>query len=180
MEENFTSPEASLQALEFLRAGYEYVLFIEKIEDQEKEAIFDFYQKVAPLIYIKAALLPDIDLEYPDQSERFVTEEEWEQVFNDLRSRFGSDDLYWFTDQQRSADFDPVKGSLAENLTDIYQDLKDFVLLYQKNTDAARQNAVYDIKKLFKSRWGIRILRSLNYLHSILYPEEDLDMYSDL
>jgi hypothetical protein len=180
MEENNLGPESSQQVLEFLRVGYEYVLFIEKIEDEEKEEIFDFFHKLVPLIYLKATLLPEIEPEFPESIERFVAEEEWEQVFNDLRSKLGDDDLYWFTDQIRSADYDPVKGSLAENMTDIYQDLKDFVLLYQKNNKPARENAVSGIKSLFRSRWGIRALRALNCIHTIMYPEEDFDAYPDL
>lgn len=178
--EAFREPAESLPVLEFIRVGYEFVLFIEKIDKESSEEVFDFIHKLAPLIYVKAVLLPDVQPEMEEAGERFVTEEEWENVFNDLRSRFGDKDLFWFIDPVRDPDYEPVKASLAEHLTDIYQDLKDFILLYQKNNSLSREIAVYEVMRNFRQRWGARLMRSLNYVHGMLYPEQDLETYYDL
>lgn len=162
-------------ALEMLLVANEYCLFMEEMEEKSKSSIFDFVHRVVPLMYTKGSLLPDVPVEYPEANMRFVTEEQWEQVFNILREKFGEDDEYWIIDPQYINETEPLKASLSENLADIYQDMKDFVLLYQKNTLAARQNALSDCKTLFADHWGYRITNIMARLHHLIYhSEEDL------
>ncbi len=175
--QHFLEPENSLNVLEFLRVALEYCLFIEKTDKKEKAEIYDFFLKIGPLLYLKGKLLPEISPEYPESSERFVTEEEWQDIFNILRNIFQEDDEYYHVEYSEHNEYEAVKASLSENFTDIYQDLKDFVLLYQKNSPAARQNAVHDCLELFEARWGPELLGSLSYVHYLTirnkYPEED-------
>lgn len=170
--EQFKEPENSLNVLEFLRVAHEYCIFIEKAGEKDISSTFDFILKIGPLLYLKGKLLPEITPDYPESSERFVTEEEWQEVFNSLRQHFGNEDEYHHVNYEEHNEFEAVKASLAENLTDIYQDLKDFILLYQKNSSFARQNAVHDCSSLFETRWGPKILSSLRYLHYAVYKEK--------
>jgi hypothetical protein len=161
----FLEPENSINVLEFLRVAHEYCLFTEKAAEMNKQQISDFFLKIGPLLYLKGKLLPVIDPEYPETTERFVTEEEWQEIFNIHRAAFVKDDEYYHVNYEEFNEYEAVKASLSENFTDIYQDLKDFVLLYQKNSRAARQNAVHDCKVLFETRWGHKILSNMRYLH---------------
>jgi hypothetical protein len=161
----YNEPENSLNVLEFLRVAHEYCVFSEKIEIKNQEEAREFFLKIGPLIYLKGELLPDIEPEYPEASERYVTEEEWQGIFNLFRALFGDKDEFYHVNYEEAAEFEAVKASLSENFADIYQDLKDFILLYQKNSQAARQNAIHDCKALFASRWGHKMLSNLRYLH---------------
>jgi hypothetical protein len=161
----FLEPENSINVLEFLRVAHEYCLFTEKTAEKDKEQIGDFFLKIGPLLYLKGKLLPEINPEYPETTERFVTEEEWQDIFNIHRAAFSTDDEYYHVNYEEFNEYEAVKASLSENFTDIYQDLKDFILLYQKNSQAARQNAVHECRELFESRWGQKILSNMRYLH---------------
>lgn len=163
--EPFLEPENSINVLEFLRVAHEYCLFTEKVAEKNKAEICDFFLKIGPLLYLKGKLLPEINPEYPETSERFVTEEEWQDIFNVHRAAFLEDDEYYHVNYEEFNEYEAVKASLSENFTDIFQDLKDFVLLYQKNSQAARQNAVHDCKALFETRWGHKILSNMRYIH---------------
>jgi len=174
----FLEPENSINVLEFLRVAHEYCLFTEKATEKNKEQIGEFFLKIGPLLYLKGKLLPEMDPEYPETTERFVTEEEWQDIFNVHRAAFTNDDEYYHVNYEEFNEYEAVKASLSENFTDIYQDLKDFVLLYQKNSQAARQNAVHDCKALFESRWGHKILSNMRYIHylqnkSLLQADDD-------
>jgi hypothetical protein len=175
--QQFIEPENSLNVLEFLRVALEYCLFMEKADQINKAEIYDFFLKIGPLLYLKGKLLPEITPEYPETAERFVTEEEWQEIFNIFRAAFKEEDEYYHVNYEESNEFEAVKASLSENLTDIYQDLKDFILLYKLNTPAARQNAVHGCKELFDTRWGPEGLGSLRYVHYLTtrnkYPAED-------
>jgi hypothetical protein len=161
----FLEPENSLNVLEFLRVAHEYCHFIEISGEKERLEIYNFLIKIIPLVYLKGKLMPDIQPDYPESSERYVTEEEWQEIFNTYRAVFGQEDEYYHVGYEDYNEYEAVKASLAENLTDSYQDLKDFILLYQKNSQAARQNAVHDCITLLEKRWGPKLLSALRYLH---------------
>ena len=162
-------------SLEMLIVANEYCLFMEDIENKSKKAIFDFIHRVLPLMYTKGSLMPELEVEYPEANMRFVTEEQWESLFTLLREKFADSDEFWIIDPQYINETEPLKASLAENLADIYQDMKDFILLYQKNTVAARQNAINDCKNLFSNHWGYSISNIMAQLHHLIYnTEEDI------
>ena len=166
--ENIAQPEISINVLELLRVAHEYCIFAENADSKKPEEIFDFFRKLSPLLYIKGTLLPYVDPEYPEANERFVTEEEWQAVFNEFRSVLMAVDEYYHVDYEYGVEYEAIKASLSENFADIYQDLKDFLLLYQRNTRDARQNAVHECRRLFESRWGLKILENLRYIHYLV------------
>jgi hypothetical protein len=172
-------PVYSKTVLEMLTVANEYCLFLEKAEDYNRQDIIMFLQKVCPLIYIKSALLPAIEIDDEETAEHFVTEEEWESIFNTLQ-KFGDDDIYYFIDPHENSNTDPVRGSLAENFTDIYQDLKDFVLLYQKPRKASMEYAVFECKRLFETRYGFRLVRAHSTLHYLLNKEGEPGEFQEL
>jgi len=161
-------PVASRNVLEMLTVANEFCLFVEKTEEYRQEEIIDYMQKICPLLYLKGTLLPDIEVEYPEANERYITEEQWESIFTPLRDKFAEMDQYWYHDYNDIDVNDPIKGSLADNFADIYQDLKDFVLLYQKNSHAAKENAVAELKKYFVTHWGYRLVTAHRYIHYIV------------
>ena len=179
MNEINNEPAYSKNVIEFLTVANEYCLFIEKSENYSKIDILQFLQKISPLLYLKGSLLPVVNVENKETNERFVTEEQWETIFNELRKKFNKDDNYWFIDFNSPDENDPVKASLAENFADIYQDLKDFVMLYQKNTRAAKQNAVYECKLLFKTHWGYCITNAQKAIHHLLYKNNSTYNYTE-
>jgi hypothetical protein len=172
-------PVYSKNVFEIITVANDFCIFLAKIETYSKTEAIDYLQKVCPLLYIKGALIPDVEVSNPDANERFVTEGDWETLFNELRNKFQPDDEFWFIDNSGINDNNPIKGSLAEHFADIYQDLKDFLMLYQKNTLDAKENAVSELKRLFPIHWGLRIVNAMKILHYItlknLPVEEDSD-----
>lgn len=159
--------------LEMLTVANEYCFFIESTENKTKDGILKFVNSLLPLLYLKGTLLPAIEVENPEANERFVTEEQWENIFNALREKFGDSDEFWIIDPQHVNESEPLKASLSENLADIYQDMKDLVMLYQKNTLPARENAMADCKLLFETHWGFRIANILSRLHFLINDKEE-------
>jgi len=179
-EESVTDELYSKKVIDMLTVSNEYCLYMETAEARDKEEILQYMQRLLPLIYLKASLLPVIQPGDEDAIEHFVTEEQWENLFNTLNVKFGDNDVYYFIDLNEKSHSDPVKASLAENLADIFQDLKDFLLLYQKPYRSSQENAVKECKYLFETRFGYRLVNSLSAIHYILYPVQIPDDYSDL
>ncbi|MEN8224575.1 MAG: DUF5063 domain-containing protein [Bacteroidota bacterium] len=172
--------EQKKQILELLTVSNEFCMFIEKSYDYSKAEIFQYMHRMAPLLYLKGSLLPELEIENPDAYERYVTEEVWESIFNELRNTFGKDDLFWFINEPGFNGDEITKGSMAEHLTDIYQDLKDFVFLYSKNTHDSILNAVFECRKLYHTNWGYKIIRLQKNIHHLLYQDQIESEYPEL
>ena len=166
----------SAPILEMLTVANEFCFFLENIEEKKKDQVLFFMQRILPLLYLKGALLPSIEPEYPEASLRFVTEVNWEAVFNPLREILGKDDEFWVIDPLYINETEPINSSISEHLADIYQDLKDFLMLYQRNDHASRENAISDCEKLFASHWGFRIGNILGRIHFLLHDESEIDL----
>jgi len=177
--EIYQEPVYTKRVIEMLTVANEYCLFLDKAEDYSKEDILEYLQKLIPLIYLKASLLPDISVTDESAAEHFVTEEQWENLFNALRIKLGDQDIYYVTDPDRTTDDEPERASISENLADIYQDMKDFVLLYQKPLKISKENAVFDCKHLFKTRTGFRMVNLLRAIHYLLFSATDSDAQYD-
>jgi len=166
-------PVYSRHVLDFLTVANKYCLSLEKSQQYTRYELFSFLQKIAPMIYLKAVLLPDTESSDEEATEHFVTEEEWETMFNELYRKFGENDSFSYVDLRENSHHDPIKASLAECFTDVYQDLRDFILLYQKPRKAHKENVVRECRKLFENRFGYRLLIAQAAIHNILYVSTD-------
>jgi len=163
----------SSQVLEMLAVANDFTLFIEKAEEYTREQILNYLHRVLPAIYLKASLLPEIQVTDEEAVEHYVTEEQWEIRFSLLRERLGPDDEYSFIDLHEKSQQDAVRASIAENIADIYQDMKDFLLLYQNPLHTFQENAVRECRQLFQTRYGYRLVNGLTAIHYLLYQEEN-------
>ena len=171
MEEQNNDVAHNKQIIETFTVANEYCSFVEKVHKYPKIDVLNYFSRILPLLYLKGSLLPDIEVDNPEVNERFVTEENWEILFNDLIQMLGKDDKFWYINEKEFIDNEVSKGSISECLTDIYQDLKDFVMLYQKNSIHAKQNAVKSLRYLYMVSWGYKILIALKAIHYTKFPD---------
>lgn len=171
-EEILQEPVYSPLVLEFLAVAHKYCIFIEEIHQYNLQEVRDYLHKALSLLYVRGAVLPALTEEDSDMNEKYVTEEQWQIVFNELREKFGNTDEYWFVENDNPHN-DLIRGSLSDNLSDIYQDMKDFVILYQKPMRDSKVAAVWEISQLFKAHWGFRVVNVLKVLHYQLFSDDN-------
>ena len=56
----------------------------------------------------------------------------------------------------------PVSVSIAENMADMYQDLKNFIILYQTGTVEVMNDALWECRMNFENYWGQKLVNALN------------------
>jgi hypothetical protein len=83
MSEN--DPTLSRSILELVTIATEFCNLVENCSSQNKVELVKSLQSFAPLLYLRGTLIPVIQPEDTEMSERFVTEEQWETVFLTLR-----------------------------------------------------------------------------------------------
>ena len=159
---------------ELLLVASQFCTFIDNIQTFEKDQIVDYLLKISPLMYLKGSLIPEIALEDNSACEQFFTEEQYEFLYLALKEKLTEIDFFEFYDWQLN---EVETKSLCEILADIYQDMKDFLLLYNKNTFAAQEAALFLLRMNFIRHWGESITILLPYLHQLSYPvaEENIE-----
>jgi hypothetical protein len=160
----------SRTVLEFLTVANEYCLLIEKCKNYPRESLLQIIYRILPLIYLKGSLLPEITPEDEAQQERYVTEEQWEERLNELKDILANTDIYWDIHHPEDKVPENYQASVAEDLADLYQEMKDFVILYQKPLTAAKENAVAACRHFFGEHWGRKALKATLIIHQHLHP----------
>jgi len=185
--EQKAEPEQNLlkskQVLEMITIANDFTLFVEKADEYPRDQVLTYLQRILPVIYLKASLLPEIVVTDEDAIEHYVTEEQWETVFNSFRAKLGAEDPYLYIDLHEKSQHDAIQASISENIADLYQDLKDFLILYQKPIYTFQENAVKECRKLFETRYGYRLVNCHKAIHYLIYPEVssgDLPNYDDI
>lgn len=158
-------PVFTRQILEFITVSNEFCHFTEKAGDYTKEDIVDYYRRILPLLYLKGSLIKTVHPSDPEAAERFVTEDEWESLLIILRNKLYPDDHFWVSSNLMDENAEIEKSSIAECLADIYQDMKDFLTLYQKNFYTAKENAVANVCLHFNEHWGPAVIKAMLALH---------------
>lgn len=174
----------SKNVVEFVTVGVQYCSFLENFEGVSTFELTDKLTKILPLLYLKAALLPDEELEYEILSEVTVSEEDYNQILSRLYTQFKADDSYLetFLEDMKYSDT-PISASISEDLTDIYQDIKNFVSIYERGIEENMQEALSTCSENFKLYWGQKLVNVLRALHALRYsgntePLEN-DAYTD-
>ncbi len=176
MADNYSNdPLFSKQVIDMFTVANEYCLFFDKAEEYDCEDIFEYFHKVAPLLYLKGGLIPSINVNDPSYNERFLTEEQYQALFMILKEKFNKKDLFYILD----VNYEAKNASLAECMADIYQDMKDFVWLYRKENSFAKENSIAQIKLLYENRWGIKVINALKAIHHTKFNIEDDNEFFD-
>jgi hypothetical protein len=152
----------------------QFCTFMEHIHTFEQNQMIDFLLKITPLMYIKGSLIPDFAIEDMAACEHFVTEEQYELLYLKLKEKLAEVEYFESYFLQES---ELKTCSICEMLSDIYQNMKDFILLYNKNTLVTQESAIFMLKERFTDTWGRHITILLPCLHQLAYPieEEDTD-----
>ncbi len=162
--------------IDFVTVAVEFCAFLENGEAVSRERWIDKILKLLPLMYIKASLLPKT-VEINDESpETFVKEEDYARVSATVSSIMGEEDVYLdvFVEDMKYSER-PVSAFVSENIADIYQDVRNFVSVYQYGLTDQMNDALFVCQQNFQSYWGQKLINVLRPLHSVLYHSEGKD-----
>ncbi len=180
MEINREDLVYSKVVIEFVAVAGEYCSFLEQAGGFAKRDFVDKSRKILPLLYYKATLIPPTEPFFEEGTERSVTEEEWDTIHNTIRARLGSHDDYpEILDPVARDTDDRVGGSIAENMADIFQDVKDFVMVYRMGTVEMMNDALWECMQHFDQGWGQKLLNGLRALHHLIHGGHNLDEEED-
>ena len=158
------------QTKSFVKLCRKYFEYLERLPDKKLSDFWIEQLQLLPEIYIGISRLPQIEVRYSSEVEKFVTEREYNHTFINLVAFIGALDRFTdFSDQSHPGAVKVIETSLSEMLTDIYQELKDFVLLYETGTLENMNDAIADCLDTFGRYWGVKLLSAIRIIHVNLY-----------
>jgi hypothetical protein len=170
-----SDPVYSRNVVDFVAAANEFCKYAEHASEIKGDEMLKILQRILPFLYLKASLLPALEPFFEDGNEKFVTETDWFRIHDTFREKFGTaDDYLEVFDEKINESDGPVTSSLSENMADIYQDLKDFLLLYQTGTQEVMNDAVWECRMNFENFWGQKLTNAMRTIHKFTYSGEEI------
>ena len=179
-ENNLNQVVYSKNVVEFVTVGNEFCNLIEKVNKFSAEENLLKLQKIMPLLYLKAAMLPKTEKVLEDELEKYVTELDYNMLQQKWLRLLGEHDNYHEVyDPNIQFGDEMVTASISESLLDVYQDLKDFLTAYSLGNEDIMNDALYDCIYHFEDFWGQRLVNVLRAVHMLVYSGTDFDEATD-
>ena len=172
-EEGLNSLVYSKNVIELITVANEFCSFLERSEGMESPDFLSRLQKMLPLLYLKASLLPEFELDADDELEKYVTELDYNLIQQKVLRHTGAGDDYqevFISGMQFSES--ALTSSIAENVADIYQDMKDLVMSFRTMNDEVMEQALAESQNNFAQIWGQKLVNCLRAVHNLIYGEK--------
>lgn len=171
--------------VEFVTVAAEFCKFLEQAETTPRNAFVDTSLKILPLLYLKAEMLPACQRMGEEDLETFVTEDAYEVLRINMAGIMAEKDDYLdvFVSDMKYSD-QPITKFISEELADIYQDIRDFIFVFQLGLNETMHDALAVCQENFKLYWGQKLVNTLRALHDVKYnscndDEEEEDSCGD-
>ena len=67
----------------------------------------------------------------------------------------------------------PITKYISEELADIYQDLRDFIFIFQLGLNETMNDSLAICQENFRLYWGQKLVNTLRALHDVKYNQSD-------
>ena len=162
--------------VEFVTVAAEFCKFLEQAETIKRSTFVDTSLKILPLLYLKASMLPKCETIGNEALETFVTEETYEILRMNLAGLLAEKDDYLdvFVSDMKYSD-QPITRNISEDLADIYQDIRNFIFVFQLGLNETMNDSLAVCRENFALYWGQKLVNTLRALHDVKYnqPEDE-------
>ena len=168
----------SEEVLEFVRLCNEYCMLLEGLTDTaafEDEGEDPFRQAfITPVLRILSGIYSTLhtltlpEPVYDEGNEKYVSEQDWSLVFQNVSRLLGPYNAYLRkVDEDEYDRSDLTPHTISEDLSDIYQELRDFTELYSRGIEDIMNDALWEVMENFEEHWGEKLINALSALHRV-------------
>ena len=129
--------------------------------------------KLLPLLYLKSQIVLHFNNESDVYLEHVVTEDDYNAIRYSIVDKLGEYDDYLdvFLEDMKYSD-SPIHRTVSEDLADIYQELRDFLHIYEQDFEESTAAALGELSDTFAQRWGQTVVNVLRPLHETMYNSD--------
>lgn len=141
---------------------------MEQASAQDVSAFVDRMLKLAPLLYLKAQLLPGVEADEDERVEGQVTQADYDYVLTGVHMLLGEQNEYLGVADASDLCTEETRWcSLAEQLADVYQPVRNFLAVYQDASEEQMTAALAQVQEDFRDYWGQQLADALCQLHRV-------------
>ena len=115
-------------------------------------------------LYYTALEIPAVEPESENFDGTPFPTDQWAEQCRALREKIGEVDVYWHVFDSTEKE-EPVQGSLAGDISEIYYDLKQDLRL--KETNIAYVDFVWEVRFSFREHWGRHAIDALKTMYGL-------------
>jgi hypothetical protein len=161
------------QVIKFRQAATQFCGLLEVDPDQHRLWIREVLMALADLYASANALSMLGPFEFSEDAPEQIRihHNQWKAVYDQVSRALPQRWYLTFFDLTESLDLEqkPVIGDLADDLADIYRDLKPGLLVTSNQQNAVMVEVVFDWQFSFQSHWGDHAVNAMKLLHQLLY-----------
>lgn len=151
---------------EFLNEVTSFCNFMQRDEIIDTRTFLRLIQAYLQKLYLYGQQLQVVDLKYNEDFDDLLSDTEFKTVLLSTSNKLGGKTLYWIVfDPTNESHTEPVCGDLIDDLGDIYKDLKNALLLFNKQRPAEIENAIWSFKSTFFIHWSDHCINAIYALH---------------
>lgn len=160
---------------DFVGLAGNFCSLLEQSAHKKTGELFNELQQLVPQLYMKAALLPQPKYCYDEEPATFVQEDDYARIHDSLQQKFELfTGITGMSPGTLPNQHELVSFRLAESFADLYEELKNFMKLYEVGLPQSMNDAVWICRKSFEQNLGIKIADNLKSLHSLIYNQHSM------
>jgi hypothetical protein len=149
----------------FREAAKNFIETVDSLSKFERDIFLASVSCCLADLYSSALYLPAVEPETEAVDETPFPTAQWAKLFQSIKEKIGPLDVYWtvFDSTEKEA---PVQGSLAQDISEIYYDLRQDFQLEEKTIPPA--DFLWSLRESFREHWGrhaIEALKAIQALH---------------
>lgn len=150
----------------FAAIAEQYCKLIESRVRTSQDAFLRKLLRLLPTLIAAGASLPDVRPETEHPLDRVVAQEQWSALYESLGKKFGKHNLYWQV-YDPTKEEKPTPSSLADDLADIYCDLKSGLVALEKKI--SKREVVWQWRFGFSYHWGAHATDALRAIYRLRF-----------
>ena len=164
----------SSEMVEFVKAANECCHFLEQLKGTEGKAFIAEAVKHLAGLYALFLHAGDSEPVFESPPESTVSEQEWSAIFNKIAGILGPlNDILRVAAEDEFDRSELVNHTISEDIADVYQELRDFTVIYSRGLEELMNDAAWELRVRFAEHWGMKLLRALSALHTHFVTEVD-------
>ncbi|MFH0756542.1 MAG: DUF5063 domain-containing protein [Bacteroidota bacterium] len=151
-----------------VKAANETATFFEGLAGTEGKAFISEAVIHLSTVYASVLKIGETEPVLDFTGEPTVTEQEWSGIFQRIAQILGGhNEILRPAEEDEFDRAELVIHTISEDLSDVYQELRDFTSLFSRGIEEIMNDAAWELKERFADHWGKKLLRALTALHDL-------------
>ena len=156
------------ETVAFVTASNSFCQFLEEASGEDGKGFIASAVQLLSKVYASFVVMGDTEPVYDSALEPSVSEQDWAAVYQQIVMLLGPyNDFLRPAEEEEFDRSEMVRHTISEDLADLYQELKDFTVIYSRGLEELMNDAAWELKERFAEHWGTKLLRSLLALHQL-------------